>query len=104
MSIYIKTRNNISKLISMERDIYNTVNHQKTVCMLFGSKVMLSKQNVLSISLQDSPLKQVRQFKYLGLICDENLHWNIHIENMLLKIGKMEVFKKDVINSNSINS
>ena len=27
-----------------------TVNHQKTVCMLFGSKVMLSKQNVLSIS------------------------------------------------------
>ena len=69
-----------------------TVNHQKTVCMLFGSKVMLSKQNVLSISLQDSPLKQVRQFKYLGLICDENLDWNIHIDNMLQKIGKMVGF------------
>ena len=47
---------------------------------------------MLSISLQDSPLKQVRQFKYLGLICDENLDWNIHIDNMLQKIGKMVGF------------
>ena len=69
-----------------------SVNCQKTVSMLIGNKHMLSKQNVLQISLHDYPVSQVRQFKYLGLICDENLNWNVHIENMLQKIGKMVGF------------
>ena len=72
-----------------------TVNCQKTECMLLGSKHMLSKQNVLQITLHKSPLNQVRHFtcfKYLGMNCDENLNWNKHIENMLKKIGKMVSF------------
>ena len=69
-----------------------SVNCEKTVCMLFGDKHLLSKNNVLTVSLHNNPLNQVRKFKYLGLLCDENLHWNLHIESMLNRIGKMVGF------------
>ena len=89
--------NNIELALNTDlENVYNwmcqnklSVNCKKTECILFGSKHMLSKQNVLNIKLHKSPLNQVRHFKYLGLICDENLNWNNHIENMSQKIGKM---------------
>ena len=92
--------NNIELALNSDlKNVYNwmcqnklTVNCQKTECMLLGSKHMLSKENVLQITLHKSPLNQVRLFKYLGMICDENLNWNYHIENMLQKIGKMVGF------------
>ena len=52
----------------------------------------VSKNNVLTVSLHNNPLNQVRKFKYLGLLCDENLQWNLHIESMLNRIGKMVGF------------
>ena len=69
-----------------------TVNCKKTECMLIGSKHMLAKQNVLNVVLSESPLNQIRKFKYLGLICDETLSWNHHIETLLQKAGKMVGF------------
>ena len=53
---------------------------------------MLAKRNVLNVQLNNFPLNQVREFKYLGLICDESLSWNKHIERLLVKVGKMVGF------------
>ena len=84
-----------------------TVNCKKTECMLIGNKHMLAKQNVLNVALNKSPLNQVRKFKYLGLICDEDLSWNHHIETLLQKVGKMVGFLgrlRHSLNESVVNS
>lgn len=69
-----------------------SVNCQKTVCMLIGSNHMISKKNVLRVSLNDISIDQVHHVKYLGVLVDEKLNWNLHIDNMLKKIGQMVGF------------
>ena len=59
-----------------------SVNCQKTECILFGSKRMLSKQ-----ILHKSLLNQVRHFRYLGLICDEIWFGIIILKICLKKSG-----------------
>ena len=66
-----------------------TVNCDKTVCMLIGSRYMLSKENELIVTLSNTKIQQVHHFKYLGVICDKQLKWDVHIDNMVKKIGKM---------------
>ena len=95
---------NVSKWMSKNK---LTVNCKKTECMLIGNKHMLAKHNVLKVTLNDTPLNQVHEFKYLGLICDETLSWNRHIESLLSKIGKMVGFLgrlRHSLNESVVNS
>ena len=66
-----------------------SVNESKTVCMLIGNRQMLSKCNELKLTLCKSTLEQVHFTKYLGLIVDNQLKWDVHIENMIKKIGRV---------------
>ena len=69
-----------------------SVNFEKTVCMLIGSRYMLSKEKNLNVTLCQTKIQQVENFKYLGVICDEQIKWNIHTDKMVTKIGQMVSF------------
>ena len=65
------------------------INNDKTVCMLLGTNCMLKKQPHLNVKFNEQQLSQVKSFKYLGVTVDDNLKWDIHIEQMCNKLGKM---------------
>ena len=69
-----------------------SINYDKTVCMLIGSRHMLSKENCLNVNLGTTKIKQVNNVKYLGVICDDQIKWNTHIDKMVKKIGQMVGF------------
>ena len=65
------------------------VNCSKTVSMLMGTKRMLTRNNTLNVSLNGEKLLQVKNFKYLGMYVDDELKWNLHIQQLCEKVGRM---------------
>ena len=65
------------------------INYEKTVCMLLGANGMLKRQPLLDVRIREKQLSQVKSFKYLGIVVDNNLKWDAHIEQMCNKLGKM---------------
>ena len=68
------------------------LNCQKTVSMLFGTRRMLSKHDNLTLQMKNIAIEKVNSTKYLGVCIDNELKWNIHVEHMCSKIGKMVGF------------
>ena len=68
------------------------INYSKTVGMLIATKNLLKKQDKLVLKVRGRDIIQMHNTKYLGVIIDSELKWNIHIENMCKKIGKMVGF------------
>lgn len=66
-----------------------SLNCNKTVCMLFGSPGMLQKYNQVHITVNNARIQQVQSTKYLGMILDPNLKWNLHIDHMSNRISKL---------------
>ena len=66
-----------------------SLNCDKTVSMLFGSPKMLSKCNQLSLNVNGKNILHVHCMKYLGLVLDPSLKWNLHIEQMCIRISKL---------------
>ena len=60
--------------------------------MLIGTKNLLKKQDKLVLKVQGRDIIRMHNTKYLGVIIDSELKWNIHIENMCKKIGKIVRF------------
>ena len=50
---------------------------------------MLKKQPHLNVKIKEQQLSQVQSFKYLDVSVDDNVKWDIHIEQMCNKLGKM---------------
>ena len=65
-----------------------SVNSSKTVCMLLGTRGMLSKRDNLNLEVNSIKLNQVKSFKYLGVTVDCELKWNIHIEQLKKGVGE----------------
>ena len=65
------------------------VNAIKTQVILFGSRHALSKNPVLNISLQGECLQQVKCVKYLGVMLDNCLSWNAHVDYLQKKTNKV---------------
>ena len=85
-----------SKLNSDLRSIFKwlcnsklSLNCDKTVSMLFGSNRILSKCNQLNLKVNGRNIQHVQSTKYLGMLLDPNLRWNLHIENMCTRISKL---------------
>ena len=57
--------------------------------MLFGTAPRLSAVNYFSITLNNSVIKRVFQFIYLGIVFDDRLSWNEHIKHLISKAGKL---------------
>ena len=66
-----------------------TINFDKTVSFLIGSRHMLNKHDRLEILINDIPIQQVDHVKYLGFVIDNKLKWDIHAENLCSKAGKL---------------
>ena len=66
---------------------YLTTGKGKTECILFGTDLKLALAN-FSVSVNGSDLKQVSEYKYLGLVMDKCLTWKAHVKYLLGKVGK----------------
>ena len=59
--------------------------------MLSGTSIsanILKISELLAIRVYGNTIKRVRKAKYLGIIIDEKLTWEDHIDHMLLKIKR----------------
>ncbi|CAG9854009.1 unnamed protein product [Phyllotreta striolata] len=63
------------------------LNEEKTVYIQFNYKRRNHAQ--LQIVINNQEIKKVRQHKYLGLVVDEKLSWNEHIDNIFKKLGSL---------------
>ena len=65
-----------------------TLNKSKTEFMTIGSRQRLkTPPHSLSLKIDGAPKSQVPSIKSLGVYNDENLTWNVHIENLSKKIA-----------------
>ena len=63
-----------------------TLNISKSKFMIFSNK----KKNchTISVNFDGKPLKRCTSYKYLGIIIDDKLKWNEHIQYICTKISK----------------
>ena len=62
--------------------------HQgKTECVLFGTGSRLATAN-LSVNIDGKELTRVAEYKYLGVILEESLSWNAHVNCLISKVSK----------------
>ena len=65
-----------------------TLNKSKTEFMIIGSRQRLKTlPHSPSLKIDGAPISQVPSTKSLGVYIDENLTWNVHIENLSKKIA-----------------
>ena len=66
-----------------------TLNKSKTEFMLIGSRQRLRSfvRHSPSLNIGGAQISQVPSTKSLGIYIDENLTWNVHIENLSRKIA-----------------
>ena len=53
--------------------------------MLVGSKQRLNRTGNIHISLNGEIVESVQNFKYLGMILDQQLHFHSHVEHIVDK-------------------
>ena len=83
------------------------VNYDKTVSMLLGTRHMLSKCDALNLKIRDIRIDKVKNTKYLGINIDNELRWDVQIENMCQKLSKLIGFLgrlRHVTNESSLNT
>ena len=76
-----------------------SLNVKKTKCMFFHKQKNLPHIN---LSINDVITENVPKFNYLGIIIDEHLSWNSHIEMIGLKDDTLHSFKKICILSENV--
>ncbi len=63
-----------------------SINVAKCVFMLIGTYQALQQMLDIRVHIDNEPLKRVSVAKYIGIYIDENLKWNVHIDNIIPKI------------------
>ena len=84
-----------NELVNLDRWITKNrlkINYDKTVSMLIGNKHMLKKYNRLDLSIKGHVINQVESVKYLGMYIDAELKWDVHINHLCKKVGRMISF------------
>ncbi len=64
-----------------------SINVAKCVFMLIGTHQALQKMLDIRVHIYNETLKRVSVAKYIGMYIDENLKWNVHIDNIIPKIS-----------------
>ena len=65
-----------------------TVNAKKTKYTIFGSKKQLRDKPDLNLTIGPDKIDRVNSFKYLGIILDEHLSFNEHVDYVVSKTSK----------------
>ena len=74
--------------------------------MLIGNRYMLKRYNSLDLSIKGYEINQVKSLKYLGLYIDDELRWDVYVNYLCEKVGRMISFLRRLtyfINRNSLN-
>lgn len=64
-----------------------SINTDKTKCITFRSRLRFINANDIHIKIDDSVIEQVTTIKYLGVTIDNNLHWQMQIQNVCSKLA-----------------
>ena len=79
-----------------------TINIAKTKTVAFGSRHKVKKAKKAVIKLDGEELKQVPSYKYLGMIVDSTLNYNLHVNQVirtvlhkLILLSKMKKYLRD---------
>ena len=64
-----------------------SVNLKKTNCMLICSGYTFQEDNKLLLMHKSEEIIQVNEFKYLGVIIDETLNFNVHVNKSKSKVN-----------------
>ena len=70
----------IETLIQWLRANKLSLNVKKTKYMIIGNKNKLNGIQDVNINVNNEPIERVNKFKYLGLIIDQHLTWDSHID------------------------
>ena len=67
------------------------LNMKKTEFMMFGTRQRLARQNCdgTDISLNGQSVKHADTFKYLGVVLDDTLSFNDHVDYVRMKVSKL---------------
>ena len=82
---YIKycIEHDLQKLTQWFRANKLTLNSQKTECVVFSSN---SKPCQIKLELNGTILKNKKSVRFLGIMLDDRLDWNIHVTSLLVKL------------------
>lgn len=81
--LMIRANNVLSELSSWFKANHLVLNIEKTNVMLFKCTFL----NDFSLSINDQPLQTVKSSKILGLMLDDELKFNNHVDNLLSKLS-----------------
>ena len=77
----------MTKLSDWGRANKLSINSEKSNFMIFQPRKKRQKYDLAS-SIDGSPIEQVKETVFLGVVFDENLTWKPHILNISRKISK----------------
>ena len=64
------------------------LNKKKSEFIIFGTSARLSSTRNCDVKIGGSSIKRVSSFKYLGVVLDEVLNWNAHLNFIISKGSK----------------
>ena len=65
-----------------------TLSISKSNFMIIGSSQQLNKIDSISFKVDNMDLDEVSSFKYLGIVINNRLTWQYHVDQMFSKIYK----------------
>ena len=79
-----------------------TINTKKTKLMVFGTREGVKRSKKVLLFINGEKLRMVSSFKYLGLLLDSTLTYNLHIKSLIRSIihkvsllSKVKTYLKD---------
>jgi len=86
----------IEKVLNEELVIVNNWTHKnflflnkhKTEVVIFGMDARISQVSCFKVYIGNYELTRVSEFKYLGIVLDENVSWKAHVKYLITKGGK----------------
>ena len=82
MNSHLEKLNNLLKLKHL------TLSISKSKFMIIGSSQRLNKIDSISCKVDNMDLDEVSSFKYLGIVINNRLTWQDHVDQMFSKINK----------------
>ena len=84
--------NDINRISSWMQETKLFLNMSKTEYVIYGSHQRLKREDSISLSCNGSSLTKSESFKYLGVVIDQHLSFNSHIEHVVNKVLRNWVF------------